>query len=201
MDIQYDFLPGGALAVPHGEEVIPVANRIMPSFPLVIASQDWHPWDHASFAKNHPGKKPGDVIDLGGFPQVLWPPHCVQRSHGAELAEELDRAKIVQIFRKGMDPEIDSYSAFFDNGHRKSTGLSDYLKERDGGPLYVMGLATDYCVKHTALDAIGEGFATTLIEDGCRGVELQAGDCDRALSEMQAAGVRILKSDSLSFAN
>jgi nicotinamidase/pyrazinamidase len=196
-DIQYDFLPGGALAVERGDEVIPIANAIQEAFPLVIATQDWHPPEHASFARNHPGRRPYDVIEVAGLRQVLWPPHCVQGSRGAELAEGLSKHRIGKIVRKGADPSIDSYSAFYDNGHWKATDMHAFLKEQGAGPLYVMGLATDYCVKHTVLDACAAGFETFVIEDGCRGVELIPGDCERALAEMEAAGAKRVHSGSL----
>jgi nicotinamidase/pyrazinamidase len=199
VDIQNDFLPGGALAVPHGDEVIPVANRVSPRFELVVATQDWHPRDHGSFAANHPGNKVGDVIDLHGLPQVLWPVHCVQGTAGAALAPALDVSRVRKVFQKGTDPAIDSYSGFFDNGHRRSTGLADYLREQGVTEVFVMGLATDYCVKFTALDAVQRaGLKTTLIEDGCRGVNLRPGDSDAAVAEMRAAGVHVLRSGDLS---
>src|SRR5262252_2513875 len=122
VDLQYDFCPGGALAVARGDETIEVANRLLPYFSTIVATQDWHPADHQSFAQQHPGRKPGDMIELGGLPQVLWPPHCVQGTHGAELHAGLHRDKITEVFRKGTDRGIDSYSGFFDNGHRKATG-------------------------------------------------------------------------------
>jgi nicotinamidase/pyrazinamidase len=194
VDLQYDFMPGGALAVPHGDETVPVAQRLMPKFATVVATQDWHPPNHGSFAVNHPGRKPYEVIELGGLPQVLWPVHCVQGSHGAELHADLDRSRITEVFRKGTDPEIDSYSGFFDNGHRKSTGLDDWLRRRGITELYVLGLATDYCVKFTTLDACALGYSVTLVVDGCRGIDLKPGDIDRAIDEMRAAGAKILES-------
>jgi nicotinamidase/pyrazinamidase len=198
VDIQNDFLPGGALAVPHGDEVIPVANRVAPRFELVVATQDWHPRDHGSFAANHPGKKVGYVIDLHGLPQVLWPVHCVQGTAGAEFAPALDVSRVRRVFQKGTDSAIDSYSGFFDNGHRRSTGLADYLHEQVVDEVFVMGLATDYCVKFTALDAVRRaGLKTTLIEDGCRGVNLRPADSDAAVAEMRSAGVKVVSSDSL----
>ncbi len=196
-DLQNDFLPGGALAVPRGDEVIPVANRVQPRFDLVVAIQDWHPRGHGSFASSHLGRRPGDVIDLAGLPQVLWPDHCVQGSPGAGFAPGLEMNRVEAIFRKGTDPGIDSYSAFFDNGHRRSTGLGDYLRGRGVHDVYVLGLATDYCVKFTALDARALGFRTLLVEDGCRGIDLRPGDVARALGEMRAAGVEIVRSDGL----
>ena len=197
VDIQNDFLPGGALAVPRGDEVVPVANRLQPGFELVVATQDWHPAGHGSFASTRPGRKPGDMDALGGLPQVLWPDHCVQGSRGAEFAPGLEMNRVETIFRKGTDPAIDSYSGFFDNGHRKSTGLGDYLRGRGVGEVYVLGLATDYCVKYTALDARQLGFRTLLVEDGSRGVELRPGDLARAVEEMRAAGVEVIRSSTL----
>jgi nicotinamidase/pyrazinamidase len=182
VDLQYDFCPGGALAVAHGDETIAVANRLLPHFSTVAATQDWHPADHESFAPRHPGKQPGELIELAGVPQVLWPPHCVQGSRGAELHAGLLRDKITEVFPKGTDRTIDSYSGFFDNARRKPTGLADWLHERWITRLYVMGLATDYCVKATALDARDLGFETWVIEDGCRAVELAPGDGERAFA-------------------
>jgi len=197
VDLQYDFCPGGALAVARGDETIPVANRILPHFSTVAATQDWHPANHGSFATNHAGTEPGQVIDLNGLSQVLWPPHCVQDTHGAELHADLDRNKITDVFRKGADPTVDSYSGFFDNGKRNSTGLDKWLQERWIKRLYILGLATDYCVKFTALDACALGFDVWLVEDGCRAVELQPGDGERAIREMRGAGVTVVDSGSI----
>jgi nicotinamidase/pyrazinamidase len=197
IDIQNDFCPGGALAVHGGDEVVPVANRLMPYFELVVATQDWHPADHGSFAANHLWRRPGQVIDLNGLPQVLWPIHCVQGSYGAEFHKALRREGIHEVFHKGTDAGIDSYSGFFDNGHRKATGLGDYLKDRGVERVFILGLATDYCVKFSALDAKELGFEVFLVEDGCRGVELQEGDVQKAIEEMQAKGVVFVHSDSL----
>ena len=194
VDIQNDFLPGGALAVPRGDEVIPIANELQPRFDLVVATQDWHPAGHGSFASNHPRRKPGDLVELGGLQQVLWPDHCVQGSPGAAFAAKLQTNRVETIFRKGTDPGIDSYSGFFDNGHRKSTGLGDYLKGRGATEVYVLGLATDYCVKFSALDARQLGFRTFLVEDGSRGVEVQPGDIARAIEQMRAAGIGVVRS-------
>ena len=191
VDLQNDFCPGGALAVPDGDRVIPLANDLQKKFDLAVATQDWHPADHGSFAASHPGKKPGDAIDLAGLPQILWPVHCVQETPGAELHPRLERSAIDRVFRKGEDPLTDSYSGFFDNGRRKSTGLGEYLKSRGVASVYVCGLATDYCVKFTALDAVQLGFETFLIEDACRGVNLEPGDVRCAVDEMLAKGVRI----------
>ena len=197
VDIQNDFLPGGALAVPRGDEVIPIANELQPRFDLVVATQDWHPAGHGSFASSHPGRRPGDLAALGGLPQVLWPDHCVQGSRGAEFAARLQMNRVEAIFRKGTDPAIDSYSAFFDNAHRKSTGLGDYLKGRGATEVYVLGLAADYCVKFSALDGRRLGFRMLVVEDGTRGVELQPGDVARAIEQMRAAGVEMVRSAAL----
>lgn len=197
VDIQNDFLPGGALAVPEGDRVIPVANRMVPRFDLVVATQDCHPAGHGSFAANHAGRRPGEVIQLGGLPQVLWPVHCVQNTPGAAFAPDLDVSRVARVFPKGTDPEIDSYCGFFDNGHRKATGLGDYLRDHGVTEVAVLGLATDYCVKATAIDARNLGFETTLILDGCRGVELAPGDCARAVEEINRTGVRVALSTAL----
>ena len=197
VDLQYDFCPGGALAVTHGDETIAVANQLIPYFSTVVATQDWHPADHDSFAIRHPGKQPGDVIELAGAPQVLWPPHCVQGTHGAELHADLQRAKLTEVFRKGTDRTIDSYSGFFDNEHKKATGLAEWLRERWITRVYVMGLATDHCVKATVLDARQLGFDTWVIEDGCRAVELAPGDGERAFAAMRTAGATLVESGSI----
>jgi nicotinamidase/pyrazinamidase len=189
VDIQNDFIPGGALAVHSGDAVIPVANKIMKYFDLVVAAQDWHPADHGSFASQHEGKNPGDVIELNGLPQVLWPDHCIQDTKGAEFVEGLNIASITRVFKKGVDKEVDSYSGFFDNGRRHDTGLGDYLKAQKIEEIAIVGLATDYCVKFTAMDARQLGFRTNLIVEGVRGVELQSGDSQRAIDEMANNGV------------
>lgn len=195
VDIQNDFLPGGALAVPDGDQVIPVVNRLMPVFDFVVATQDWHPASHGSFATNHPGKRPYEQGVLAGLPQTFWPVHCVQQSHGAALASDLDVARISRVIRKGTDPLVDSYSGFFDNNRRTATGLGDYLRGQYVTDVFVAGLATDYCVKATALDARRLGFAVTLIQDACRGVNLEPGGVARAFEELRAAGVDITQSD------
>jgi len=197
VDIQNDFLPGRALAVPEGDTIIPVANKIQPVFPIVVATQDWHPANHGSFAASHPGRKVFDQIHLNGLPQTLWPVHCVQNTRGAELAETLNRQRITKVFPKGTDAGIDSYSGLFDNGHRKSTGLGEWLKEKRITEVFVCGLATDYCVKFTALDAARMGFRTHLIEDASRGVNLRPGDVRNAVEEMKRAGIVVLQSGEL----
>jgi nicotinamidase/pyrazinamidase len=197
VDLQNDFLPGGALPVPHGDEVIPLANELQRKFELVLATKDWHPPDHGSFAANHPGKKPGDRIVLDGIEQILWPVHCVQNTRGAEFALSFETSRVAHIFHKGIDPKIDSYSTFFDNAHRRHTGLADYLKKRSIEDIYLMGLALDYCVKYSALDARQLGLNTYVIVDGCRGIELESGDISRALNEMKRVGAVLLKSTEL----
>lgn len=197
VDIQNDFMPTGALPVADGDQVVPVANRVQKHFELVVATQDWHPRNHGSFASQHPGRKPGEVIDLNGLAQVLWPDHCVQGSQGAEFHPALDISRVAKVFRKGADPAIDSYSGFFDNGHRRGTGLDEYLKSAGVTDVYVCGLATDYCVKYTALDARGLGFNIWLVVDACRGVNLKPGDVDAAIEEMTAKGVRVVRSHEL----
>ena len=197
VDIQNDFMPRGALPVRDGDAVVEVANRLQPHFDLVVATQDWHPPNHGSFAVNHPGREPGEVIDLDGIEQILWPVHCVQSTSGAEFHPTLDTGRVDRIFHKGTDPGIDSYSGFFDNGHRKSTGLDDFLEEKGVSDVYVLGLATDYCVKFTALDAVRLDYNACLIEDGCRGVDLRPGDVSRAVQVMEAAGVQIVRSSEL----
>ena len=198
VDLQNDFLPGGALAVPRGDEVLPLANKLQRRLDLVVATQDWHPPNQGSFAANHPGKKPGDRVMLDGIEQILWPVHCVQHTHGAEFAPSFDTSQIAHVFHKGIDPLIDSYSTFFDNAHRRETGLADYLKERSIRNIYLMGLALDYCVKYSALDARQLGFNTHVILDGCRGIGLEPGDVDRALDEMKGVGATLLQSRELS---
>ena len=197
VDIQNDFLPGGALAVPGGDKIVPVANRLQAAFPLVVATQDWHPANHGSFAANHPGKAVFEQFSLNGLPQTLWPVHCVQETPGAELAPELQRERIAKIFPKGTDAGIDSYSGLFDNGHRKSTGLGEWLRAKGVTEVFVCGLATDYCVKFTALDAAQFGFKTHFIEDASRGVNLQPDDVKNAMAEMNRAGITTVQSTDI----
>ena len=197
VDIQNDFTPAtankpdGALAVPDGNAVIAVANRLMPEYDLVIATQDYHPAGHESFASAHPGHNIGEVIDLHGLDQVLWPDHCVQSTSGAELCDELNRDGIDEVVVKGTDPEIDSYSGFYDNGYTNSTGLTDLLRDRGVTAVDVMGLTTDYCVKFTALDAVKEGFEAVVLTEGCRGVGLNENDIKQAIEDMKKNGVNI----------
>ena len=196
VDIQYDFLPGGSLAVPDGDAVVPVANALMPAFDTVVATQDWHPPGHGSFASEHPGRRPFEVAELDGLAQILWPDHCLQGSRGAQLHEDLEQQRITHIVRKGMDPRIDSYSGFFDNGHRRTTGLSGLLQALDVERVVLCGLAQDVCVLFTALDAVKAGFETVLVEDGTRAVNAEPDDGDKALAQMREAGVRLAHSSA-----
>ncbi len=197
IDLQNDFVEGGALAVKGGLEVVEVANQLMPKFDLVVATQDWHPADHQSFASQHSGLAIGDSFRLGGLAQTAWPDHCVQGSHGAEFVKTLNLERIQRVVRKGTDRDIDSYSGFYDNDHKCSTGLAEYLREQNVSHVFVMGLATDYCVRATVLDALHEGLRTTLIINGCRGVDLLPGDIKRAIAEMEAAGAEMVNSKAI----
>ncbi len=192
IDLQNDFLPGGTLAVPGGDEIIPIVNALLPGFDRIVATQDWHPPDHGSFAANHPGRNLFESIDLDGLPQTLWPVHCVRNTGGALFAPGLDTRRIARVFPKGMNPRIDSYSGFHDNGHRSATGLGEWLKAEGAKHLGVAGLATDYCVKFTVLDALAEGFQVEVLAAACRGVDLMEGDSARALEEMRAAGATLV---------
>ena len=170
IDIQKDFLPGGSLAVEDGDLIIPAVNRLQPAFEMVVATQDWHPQDHVSFASNHSGMQPGDRIDQDGVEQILWPDHCVQASEGAGFADDLQMGKVQKIIRKGTDPKIDSYSGFFDNLHRRNTGLHDYLQIKNVDKVFITGLAADVCVRYTILDAINLGYDVFLVEDATKAV-------------------------------
>lgn len=196
VDVQNDFCPGGALAVRGGDEIIPVINKIRDLFPVVAFTQDWHPPGHKSFASTHGGTV-GETVDMGGYPQILWPDHCVQGTYGAEFRAGLTVAPEDGIIRKGTDLEVDSYSGFFDNRHLKDTGLNNYLRSRGVSSVYVAGLATDYCVKFTALDGAGLGYEVSVIRDACRGVELNPGDVDAAIAQMRQAGISIVESGEL----
>ena len=197
VDLQNDFCNFGALAVKGGNEVIPIANALMNKFDLIIATQDWHPADHESFAAVHYFRQPGQVINLHGLEQILWPIHCVQETFGAEFVQELDTTKITKIFPKGTDKTVDSYSGFFDNGRRGDTGLHDYLQSNNVSEVYIMGLALDYCVKFTAVDAVELGYKTHLIVDGTRAVNIQPEDGDNAVDFLRSIGVTIMESTSL----
>jgi nicotinamidase/pyrazinamidase len=189
VDLQNDFMPGGALAVPRGDEVVPIVNRLMARFENVVLTQDWHPRRHASFASTHPGRKPFETIELAYGTQVLWPDHCVQGTAGAALHRDLDTTRAQLVIRKGHHADVDSYSGFLEADRKTSTGLAGYLRERGLGSLYVCGLATDFCVAWTALDARATGFEVRVIEDACRAIDLE-GSLARAWSDMTAAGVQ-----------
>lgn len=195
VDLQNDFLPGGALAVADGDQTIAVANALMDRFDHVVATQDWHPAEHQSFALHHEGRRPGELIELHGLSQVLWPVHCVAGTPGSEFAPGLNVSKIDVVFQKGQDPTVDSYSGFFDNGRRHATGLGPHLRELGVHEVWVMGLATDYCVKWTALDARELGFEVVFVADGSRGVGLSGTDVEDAIAAMKAKGIRVAESD------
>ena len=195
VDVQNDFLPGGALAVPSGDEILAAVNDLIPAFECVVCTQDWHPADHGSFASNHPGKSPYDVIEMEYGSQVLWPDHCIQGTPGAAFHRDLDFNSAQLIIRKGFRPDIDSYSAFFENDHKTTTGLDGYLKERGISEIYLCGLATDFCVKWSALDAIKKGYKTYVFEDAVRGIDLD-NSVEAAFQEMKEAGVNFIDSSA-----
>lgn len=201
IDIQNGFCPGGNLPVAEGDAVVPVANRLMASgaYDLIVASQDWHPANHGSFASQHPGKKPFDMGELSGQPQVMWPDHCVQETADADFHPDLDTTRIDFVQRKGENPLVDSYSAFRDSDKAALTGLAEWLKNKDVTELDIMGLATDYCVKFSALDAVDmlPGIKVRLIEDGCRGIDPEG--VKDAMDAMRAAGVAIVDSGRIAF--
>jgi nicotinamidase/pyrazinamidase len=196
VDVQNDFMPGGALAVPRGDEIVPVVNRIAARFESVVLTQDWHPPGHASFASSHPGRKPFETVTLAYGPQVLWPDHCVQETRGAAFHDGLSIPHAQLVVRKGHHRGIDSYSAFLEADRATPTGLAGYLRERRLKRLFVCGLATDFCVAWTALDARAAGFDTTVLEDACRAIDLE-GSLEKAWREMEEAGVRRADSAAL----
>ena len=198
IDVQNDFCPGGSLAVRDGDQVVPVINRCGPLFDRVVATQDWHPHNHVSFALNHPGKKIHDVIKVNGVEQILWPPHCVQGSRGADFHPALSTENFSVLLRKGMHPSIDSYSAFRENDKKAITGLDGYLKGLGIRDVYICGLATDYCVLYSALDAVSMGFRTHLIIDACRGVDVPAGNVEDSIKIMKEHDVDVMHSSDLS---
>lgn len=195
-DIQNDFCPGGALAVSHGDEIVPVANRIARCFAHVLLVQDWHPKGHISFASSHPGRHPFESIELGYGSQTLWPDHCVQGSRGAAFHSDLDIPHAELVIRKGFHKDIDSYSVFYENDRVTPTGLAGYLRERGLRHVFLAGLATDFCVKYSAIDARREGFKATVIETACRAIDLD-GSLRQALAEMKASGVDLISDEPL----
>lgn len=197
VDVQNDFIPEGALAVAEGDQVVPLINSFQEKFDHIIATQDFHPADHGSFSTQHPGKNPYDQIDLVGLRQTLWPVHCVQGTKGADFHSDLNQSLWEAVFQKGKNPQVDSYSGFFDNARRGDTGLGDYLKEKGIRKVFVCGLALDYCVKFTALDAQSLGFETYLISDATRAVNIAPEDGQEAIQEMASAGITILTSKDL----
>ncbi|MFJ2356767.1 bifunctional nicotinamidase/pyrazinamidase [Pseudomonas sp. MWU13-2625] len=196
IDVQNDFTPGGQLAVPEGDLIVPLINRLGALFKQVIIAQDWHPTGHASFASSHPGRKPYDVIQLPYGEQTLWPDHCVQGTAGAEFHPKLDLPHAQLIIRKGCNPDIDSYSAFLEADRRTTTGLAGYLKERGIDTVYMVGLALDFCVMYSALDARAAGFNAFVVLDACRAIDMD-GSLAEAMERMQTAGVGLIQSNQL----
>ncbi len=196
VDIQRDFLPGGSLSVPEGDEIIPVVNKLQDYFDIIVATQDWHPEGHGSFASGHEGKQQGDKVELDGVEQILWPDHCVQDSEGAEFAGGLKTEKVIKTIKKGIDPKIDSYSGFFDNQHRRATGLHDYLREKDVDTVCITGLAADVCVRFTALDALESGYQTFLIKDATRAVGGEEA-FHKVMRELEDKGAKVVTSDEM----
>ena len=197
VDVQNDFLEGGALEVPQGNMIIPVINKLIDKFDHVVYTQDWHPAGHKSFASSHKGKNIGDIVPMGDVQQFLWPDHCVQNTPGAEFHNDLNVLKESKVFHKGMNPEIDSYSAFYDNMKLNATGLTDYLREKGITKIHICGLAADYCVKFSVLDALSDSFETILITDATKAVNVQPGDHEKALLEMQKAGAKFITSTDI----
>ncbi|KAE9640199.1 bifunctional nicotinamidase/pyrazinamidase [Pseudomonas sp. PB106] len=196
IDVQNDFIPGGSLPVLEGERIVPLINQLARQFQQVVIAQDWHPRGHASFASSHPGRQPYDVIQLPYGEQTLWPDHCVQASAGAEFHPELDLPHAQLVIRKGCNPDIDSYSAFLEADRRTTTGLAGYLSERGIDTVYMVGLALDFCVMYTALDARAAGFNAVVVLDACRGIDLDGSLAD-AIERMQKAGVELIQSTDL----
>jgi nicotinamidase/pyrazinamidase len=197
IDLQNDFLPGGAIPVAHGDQVPPLANQLEGVFRIVVATQDWHPANHKSFASSHPGRKPGDTVQIKKSLQTLWPSHCVQNTRGAELTPALMLNRVNKVFRRGTEIDLDGYSAFFDAGHTRATGLHEYLQDKQVTDVYVLGLGTEGCVKATALDAVALGLNAFLIEDACRGFNLKPDDAKNAIEELRQAGVAVIHSRDL----
>jgi nicotinamidase/pyrazinamidase len=191
VDMQNDFVPGGALAVPGGDEVVPVINRLIEDYPIVVATKDWHPKGHCSFASSHPRYKVGDRVQLEVGSQLLWPDHCVQGTTGAEFVAGLTTKKFRKVFQKGTQVEIDSYSGMFDNGNLRETGLRPFLVENQVKEVYVVGLATDYTVKFTAVDCRRQGLDVTVLLEGCRSLEVKPGDTEKAIREMKSIGIHV----------
>lgn len=197
VDIQKDCCGGCAFAVPGANSIIPLVNQLQKRFPLVVATKDWHPYDHVGFARNHPGKQVGESVQVGGLVQTLWPDHCIQDTPGAEFHDELDTSRIATIIYKGKNSQIDSYSAFYDNARLQDTGLAAYLHDRHVRDVYLLGLAFDYCVKYSALDAKQAGFNVYVISDACRPIGQHPADYEAAVNEMRAAGIMVINSSDI----
>jgi len=196
VDVQNDFCPGGNLAVPNGDEVVPVINALAGRFRHVVLTQDWHPSGHQSFASSHPGRKAHETIEVAYGPQILWPDHCIQGTRGAELRSDLDIPHAALVMRKGFRPQIDSYSAFYENDRTTPTGLAGYLRERSLARLFVAGLALDFCVRYSAEDARREGFDVVVIEDACRGIDV-GGSIKATLESFARLGVPTAKAEAI----
>jgi nicotinamidase/pyrazinamidase len=197
VDVQNDFLPGGNLPVPGGDQIIPIINNLQKKFHLIVASRDWHPANHGSFASNIKGQKPGDITELNGLEQILWPDHCIQGSPGAELSPLLNQNFIQRIVFKGSNPGVDSYSAFFDNGHKIETELHNYLQKKGVKRLFVTGLAADVCVWFTVKDALQLGYKTFLVTDATKGVNMNPDDMQKALEDMKQKGAILISSEQV----
>ena len=197
VDVQNDFCPGGALAVPEGDRVVPVINGIIRRFSRVVATQDWHPQNHVSFASAHPGKKPYEQIDRGGAIQVLWPDHCVAGTEGAALHPGLAADRFSLVVRKGTSPSLDSYSAFLENDRATRTGLDGYLRSVGAGRVFICGLATDYCVFYSAMDSASFGFETAVLIDACRGIDVPENNIRLSITAMKGKGIRILNASDI----
>ena len=196
VDIQNDFCPGGRLAVPRGDEVVPVINRLATRFSHVVLTQDWHPPGHLSFASTHPGRKPYETIEVSYGPQILWPDHCVQATSGAELRQDLQIAHAQLVLRKGYHRDIDSYSAFYENDRKTQTGLASYLRERGFTRVFLAGLAFDFCVRYSCEDAKHEGFDAVVVEDACRGIDVD-GSMLATRGHFNVIGVRCISADAI----
>ncbi len=194
VDMQNDFMPSGALGIPRADQIIPTINQLSKRFSLVVASMDWHPKNHVSFALAHPGKNVGDTVMVGSYPQVLWPVHCIQDTFGSAITSKLDVENIQAFFHKGTDPLVDSYSTFFDNERKRSTGLENYLREKKVTEIFFVGIATEYCVLYSSFDAIDLGFGVYVVKDACMAINLDANDESKALHAMAAKGAKIISS-------
>ena len=193
-DVQRDFMPGGSLGVSGANFIIATINQLIPKFDHVVAVRDWHPPGHVSFASTH-GKRTGETIKSGSVEQILWPDHCLQDTRGAQLADGLQTEKIEAVFNKGTDPLIDSYSAFFDSNHHRSTGLANFLEEHKLKEIYFVGVATDYCILYSVLDALKLGYHVTVILDACRAINRRLGDENRAIDAMKDKGAKIMTAE------